>query len=768
MRQHALVAMGLLAVVGCKKDADNDGFSSLVDCNDDAPTVYPGAAETCNGVDNDCDGVVDDGVQTTYFSDGDGDTYGDPDVTSAACEQPEGFVENSLDCDDSSDLYHPGAAENDCEDPADYNCDGSVGYDDADGDGAAACMDCDDSDPNVFPDNVETCDGVDNNCNGLVDVAAEDAPLWSIDFDGDGYGAADSQFAQQACEQPEGYVAEAGDCDDTDDSVYPGAEEACDGIDSDCDGEIDSADDPDAEPWYLDVDDDGYGSSDELVYSCEPLQGYAVDDGDCEPEDDTIHPGAVDVCNDGIDSDCAPNGACQFDLALSPYILTGEMAGDGAGHSQATLGDVDGDGETDFAVGARFYDDDGDGAAEGAVYVMLGPLSGTGGDLGQAHIKLVGSEGEDHAGYAITGLADVDGDNASEILVSAPTAEAGSSESTGLIYVFLSTGLTTGSLTMDDASAFWEGDNQYEYAGGSMTQVGDFTGNGLADFVVGATSQDTGGNSAGGVYLVQGEADWSGSLDLIDSAVLFTGEEAGDKAGNSAAGVGDLDGDGSVDLVMGARLTAVSGEESGAVYIATSSYSGITNMGDVDVRLHGVTSGDRAGQDVASAGDQNGDGYWDVLVGAPLQDGGGSDAGAAYVVYGALSLADLDGSDLEVASTAVIYGTELEGTLGNSVAGDGDFDGDGTADLLMAAQNVGEHEEGAVYLVYGPASGQLTVAEGAAALVGDEADDHVGTSVGFFLGAGAGGVDAVVVGAREDDTSDVDAGSLFVVSELAP
>ncbi len=286
-------------------DADQDGYTvEEGDCDDEDASVSPGAEEVCDGVDNDCNGLTDDNASdaSTWYLDGDSDGYGDDANAVQQCDEPVGFVASGGDCDDGDAAYHPEAEES-CDDPNDYNCDGSVGYEDADGDGHPACEDCDDGDAQVNPDGVEVCDDDDNDCDGLIDDADDSTigqDTWYSDGDGDGFGDPDS--TTEACDAPSGYVDDLQDCDDSDRTISPDAEEVCDDVDNDCDGTVDEPDAADAALWYYDGDGDGYGNTPTLQ-ACEQPSGYVADPGDCDDSTADVNPDATEVC-DEQDNDC--------------------------------------------------------------------------------------------------------------------------------------------------------------------------------------------------------------------------------------------------------------------------------------------------------------------------------------------------------------------------------------------------------------------------------------------------------------------------------
>ena len=348
-------------------DADGDGFGDLNstvsacdapdgavpvgnDCDDADGTAYPGGLELCDGVDNDCDGAVDEDSETVWYADEDGDGFGNPDVSVEGCDAPDSYVLDDTDCDDAHDDAYPGGEElcdgldNDCDGL--YDEDGSFDvetfYQDRDEDGfgdadrpVSACeapvgyvtdaTDCDDLVASTFPGADELCDGADNDCDGVEDDDALDALTWHGDADSDGFG--DPAVSVEACEAPDGFVADDTDCDDDEARVYPDADERCDGLDNDCDEEVDE-DALDASAWYADADEDGYGDADDGVVSCEAPAGYGADATDCDDTDDAISPAADELC-DGVDNDC--DGDTDEDSALDASAWDADLDDDGFG-----------------------------------------------------------------------------------------------------------------------------------------------------------------------------------------------------------------------------------------------------------------------------------------------------------------------------------------------------------------------------------------------------------------------------------------------------
>ena len=360
------------------EDLDGDGYCGGADCSDpnDLPndcddasaTTYPSALETCNGVDDNCDGLVDDADplvvgQGTWYDDLDGDGFGDGATAALACVQPAGTVTTTTDCDDGAATNFPGNTEL-C-DGLDNDCSGAPSFDaagetDGDGDGFLSCAECDDADPWNQPGSVEFCDGQDNDCDGLVDdldPSIVGQVTWYPDADSDGVG--DGSAGLPACALPAGYVAVAGDCDDAASWNFPGNPEVCDGFDNDCSGlpdadaggEVDA--DGDGSLSCLDCDDADAGNTPGALELCDGLDnncsgapsldpGGEVDadaDGslscaDCDDADAANVPGGAEIC-DGQDNDCDGLADDADPDVTGQSTWYGDSDGDGFGDASA-------------------------------------------------------------------------------------------------------------------------------------------------------------------------------------------------------------------------------------------------------------------------------------------------------------------------------------------------------------------------------------------------------------------------------------------------
>ncbi|HCH66198.1 MAG: hypothetical protein CL927_17485 [Deltaproteobacteria bacterium] len=331
-------------------DADSDGFTADTDCDDANDRVFPGAVERCDGIDNNCNGLVDDAdpaldlsTAERWFVDGDADGYGDMSERVLACDQPAGAVLSGADCDDANSSISPDATEicdgvdNNCNDAIDDDdptldpSSQSTWYLDADSDGFGSAdtplqscarpdgavdndRDCDDENATVNPDAAEVCDtdNLDEDCNGVANdedsgVDPDSQSRSYVDADGDGYGD-ESDDGVLSCTPPADHVLDHTDCDDDNIDISPEAIEICDTVDNNCNGDIDDEDatvDPSSQTrFYTDADTDGYGADTATgVLYCDGPSGTAASNTDCDDGAASVNPGATEICN-GVDDDC--------------------------------------------------------------------------------------------------------------------------------------------------------------------------------------------------------------------------------------------------------------------------------------------------------------------------------------------------------------------------------------------------------------------------------------------------------------------------------
>jgi len=820
------VVIGSAALSGCRAkpadtgadevvDEDEDGWGPDSDCDDADVSVHPHATERCDGLDDDCDGEIDeDPVDgTLYFADADGDGYGSPAYGEVLCEATDGYADTPRDCDDTNAGVSPAAAElcdgvdNDCDDTVDEPSalDATDWYHDADQDGygnvyasALACeapdatwvtdaTDCNDGDPAISPGELELCDDaeVDEDCDGLAnddDDRVANPSFWYIDVDEDGHG--DPAVPLTACAAPAGWVASGDDCDDADPWASPEAAERCaDGADDDCDGLVDE--DGEDLAWYVDLDGDDYGDREAApTLSCAAVDGAVPDGADCDDGDASVHPEAAEGWYDGLDQDC--DGADDYDAdadgveaepwgadcddgaaTTAPdlpevcgsgvdedcdgladpcellYATTSRHDGDHAGGALVALADLNSDGLLELAVGSPRSSEADDDA--GYVSILASAQEGEE-TLTRAQWQLYGADAGERAGAALA-AADVDGDGADDLVVGAPGSSAGLAAA-GAFYTLLSYPYDPTSLA--DGEGAWTGQAVGDGAGAALAGAGDVDGDGYEDLLVGAPDAL---DEAGAAFLVYGPT--SGAHDLSWAGAFLDGVTPGDGAGEALLADVDLDGDGLLDLLVAAPLAGVDDAIVGALWLVLDPQPGAASLGDADARWWGADRDTRFGASLASAGDVDGDGLTDLLVGAPARGMGG----AAWLLCGGPPASGP--LDLGLA-TALLESARLDVSLGTALAGPGDLDGDGHGDLLLGAPGADDagSASGAAWLLLGPASGDILVEESATARF-DGADE--GQRAGGALAPlpdwdGDGAPDLAVGAPASDASASTDAG----------
>ncbi|MCW0181814.1 MAG: hypothetical protein OJI70_08580 [Zavarzinia sp.] len=428
----------------------------------------------------------------------------------------------------------------------------------------------------------------------------------------------------------------------------------------------------------------------------------------------------------------------------------------------------------------------------------------------------------DNTGASVSSAGDINGDGYDDIVVGVPY---GSATYNGEAYVVFgkATGFGTvdgtGRLVLDLASLapadgfLIQGDAPHDLLGTSVSWAGDVNGDGYDDLVVGAKLGDDGGNVAGEAYVIFGGATAFGAVDgtgraVIDLAALsaaegfiIQGDAAYDVAGYSVSNAGDINGDGFDDLIVSAKSGDDGGYSAGEAYVVFGTDLGFgtaDGAGRQVIDLTGLTAAqgfivqgdtaeDQLGQSVHAAGDVNGDGFDDIIVGAPKGDDGGDRAGEAYVIFGgAGGFGSPDGASRQVIDTTtlsasqgfIIQGDHAVSQTGWSVASLGDINGDGFDDMAVStfAETVTAYYAGAAFVVYGTDQGfgtdvggrqvldlgGLTASQGFI-ISANYSYEYLGSAVSGAGDVNGDGIDDIIVASRNNGDAGSNTGAAYVV-----
>ena len=503
---------------------------------------------------------------------------------------------------------------------------------------------------------------------------------------------------------------------------------------------------------------------------------------------------------------------------LNGFRLAGEVDYDSSGFSVHGAGDLNGDGFSDLIIGAPYAGPNVE--FSGASYVVFGKASFSG-DLdtnaalalssldGSNGFRIIGEAAHNYAGYSVSGVGDVNGDGFADLIIGADRASPNGVDRSGAAYVVVfgeasGFGPDLNLSSLDGSNGFrLSGVAAGERAGQSVSAAGDVNGDGFGDVIIGAAHDNGDNTHSGEAYVVFGKAggfDSNINLSTLNGSNGFhlfgTGTSAMPAYAVSVSQAGDVNGDGFGDLIIGALYASPANDTvTGAAYVVFGKATGFAS--DVDVsdiggsdgfRIIGAAEGDMAGYSVSAAGDVNGDGYGDVIVGAPGARENVDTPGTSYVVFGsALGFLDINLATLGIDNT---YGFRLSGVAlgddsGYSVSAAGDVNGDGFDDLIVASANAspgGMDRAGESYVIFGakfivgtdtfvgsPGGGTLQGTTANETFIGGQGDDLIISGGGIDAFRGGAGNDTLHLGSPGSFASaylNIDGGSGFDVLAL--
>jgi len=478
------------------------------------------------------------------------------------------------------------------------------------------------------------------------------------------------------------------------------------------------------------------------------------------------------------------------------FVVNGEKADYETGISVSSAGDVNGDGLNDLIIGspANMLK-----SLKGKTYVVFGRTNGTPINLsdidaqfGVGGFVINGENNGDGNGRSISSAGDVNGDGFDDLIIGSWLAKSGKKEYSGKTYVVYGKGDTKAINLADVASPYdtggfvINGEDSHDYSGNAVSSAGDVNGDGFADLIISAQGSKV---AAGKAFVVFGGDRIFTATDLSDigneigtDGFTISGVSVVDGGTiTSVSSAGDVNGDGLDDLIVGTpSASTVNGEQVGKSYVVFGKKSNTTinlldvalssNIGTGGFVINGETSNDYSGHSVSSAGDVNGDGLDDLIIGAPNIEQNGA-TGRAYVVFGKKSGAAINLSDISAATSAsaagfVINGKNNNDNSGISVSSAGDVNGDGLDDLIVGANKAnpdGRPNAGKTFVVFGKTSGTAVnlsdislasgIGTGGFVINGEHAGDNSGISVSSAGDINGDGLDDLIVGANKASTA---------------
>ncbi len=476
------------------------------------------------------------------------------------------------------------------------------------------------------------------------------------------------------------------------------------------------------------------------------------------------------------------------------FVLNGEAQYDFSGVAVSAAGDINGDGIGDLLIAARGADPNGSGS--GRSYVVFGSDGALPNPFDLSTLNslngfwLNGEAVDDRSGSSVSAAGDINGDGIDDLIIGAPYADPNGNRSGRSYVVFGSdAGLANpfNLSTLNGSNGFvLNGEGAFDRSGRSVSAAGDINGDGVDDLIIGADGADPNGNYSGRSYVVFGSAsELPNPFDLAtlngSNGFVLNGEAADDGSGRSVSAAGDINGDGIDDLIIGASSADPNGSYSGRSYVVFGSDTDLPNPfelssinGTNGFVLDGEAAGDQSGRSISAAGDINGDGIDDLIIGAFTADPNGPSSGRSYVVFGSNNgfPNPFELSSLNDSNGIVLNGEAEDDLSGRSVSAAGDINGDGIDDLIIGADGADPNgnSSGRSYVVFGSDAGlpnpfELSSLNGSNGFVlnGEAEDDLSGRSVSAAGDINGDGIDDLIIGAYGADPNGAGSGRSYVV-----
>jgi hypothetical protein len=784
---------------GSDPDRCTDDFYECEGRNETVCSTGADNAETCNRLDDDCDGVVDEGSNACggacELANAPGGECDGPDADRCLDDEYECSGLNATVCSTGADNPEScNSIDDDCDGSTDEGSNACGGVcalanapgTDCDGPDADRCLDdeyeCDGINATICStgaDNEEVCNDIDDDCDGGLDEGSnacggicELTPAPGGDCDGpDADRCLDDEY----------------ECDGLNDTVCSaGADtaEACNRADDDCDGTTDEGCAPPADvtarfPWNGYTTGSVWATDDDLtVLPRRPRFIWnvvaAATDYELQIDNSCTTPGFVtcafpspEVSEIVADTTFTPDS----DLPVSELQPVGRRyywrvrACRGTACSAwsriryVDVGrqsqDFNGDGYADVLVGA--YQQDNGAENEGNAYVYYGSTSGIS-DSPSRTIDNPANQVNGHFGGSIASAGDLNSDGYSDVIVGAYHQSNGAvGEGNAFVYYGSITGIPdTPSSTLDNPT------NQGGQFGYSVSSAGDVNGDGYTDIIVGARTQENGAVSEGNAFVYHGSSmgvSPTPTVNLDNPANQVSG-----LFGSSVASAGDVNGDGFADIIVGALSQDNGAEDEGNAFVF---YGSTTGVPDRPSRTFDNPTNQRNGEfggSVASAGDTNGDGFSDIIVGAQSQDNGAVFEGNSFVYHG--SLTGLPGSPTRTLENP---DNQEGGKFGIAVMSAGDLNNDGFTDVVVGAHMQDDEaiNEGKAFVYHGSTLGIPDTPSRTIENPAPQADGHFGYSVSSAGDIDGNGFAEVIIGARDQDNGSLNEGNAFIYNGSA-